>query len=139
MVILACEANCKTACLLSSKYICSTSGFKETDFKFPGMLCLFIDSTWLVVPGKTSHSSGVIELYALLNFFRTCGRLNHCDQVSTLFGLRVSTWSANIDDEFGVRYLENVSKLFASHKTSVQHFWMAHRGCISQVITRRIV
>ena len=81
-MILACEANCKTACLLSSKYICSTRGLSETDLMLSGILCLLIDSTGFVFAGKSSHSSDVITLYALLNFFKTCGRLHHSVQVS---------------------------------------------------------
>ena len=60
----------------------STSGLNEIDFIFCGILWRFIDSTGFVVPGKSSHSSGVIKLYTLLNFFNTCDLLHQSVQVT---------------------------------------------------------
>ena len=68
---------------------------------FSGILCLLIDSTGFVVVGKLFYSSDVMALYALLNFFKTCGHLHHSVQVSTFFLLWVSTWSADIDAKLG--------------------------------------
>ena len=64
-------ATCKTACLWSSKYMCSTNGLRDTDLLFSGRLCLFMDSTGLFVPGRSSQSSMSNSLNTLLNFFKT--------------------------------------------------------------------
>ena len=89
--MFALVATSKTACLLSSTYICSTSGLNDTEFTFCGTLWWFIDSTGFVVPGKSPQSSNVIELYILLSFFNTFGLHHISVQVTVSFHLVVST------------------------------------------------
>ena len=70
MVTPALVAICRVACHQSSKYVCSISGLSDIDFTFSGVLCRFIDSTGLLVPGSSFQSSESRALYALHSFLR---------------------------------------------------------------------
>ena len=118
MVIFALTAISKMACLLFSRYICSINGLRDTNFMLGGMLCLLIDSTGFVVPGRSSQSSSGSAVYALLSFFKMFGRLHQFTQVSAFFQRVVSTSEDFNVDKFGGRLQEKVSKDFALHKTS---------------------
>jgi len=87
-----------------------------------------MDSTGLLVPGNSSHSSAFMELRALLNFYKTAGLVHQSVHGCTLLHLTVSTSPEETLHKGGGKLSDNFVNNLDPDRTLKANFTLSLEG-----------